>query len=197
MGVKDSLDRMAAWFGFGTEDDEYYDDEYEEDHADDRPAERGRERRGGELAATGGDGSEPPRRAGRQERSSAFGTSLGDLFGNESPARERSSGQGQHLRAVPDNTTPAKVSVVEPAAFNDAQALADRFKRQQPVILNLQNVDGELSRRMVDFCSGLTYALDGQIQSVANRVFLLTPRNVEVSAEERKRLAERAFFNQL
>jgi cell division inhibitor SepF len=50
---------------------------------------------------------------------------------------------------------------------------------------------------MVDFCSGLTYALDGNIQTVANRVFLLTPRNVEVSAEERKRLAERAFFNQL
>ncbi|MBD0358598.1 MAG: cell division protein SepF, partial [Rubrobacter sp.] len=63
--------------------------------------------------------------------------------------------------------------------------------------LNLQQADAELSRRMVDFCSGLTYALDGNIQTVANRVFLLTPRNVEVSAEERKRLAERAFFNQL
>jgi cell division inhibitor SepF len=86
---------------------------------------------------------------------------------------------------------------VDPSSFNDAQALADRFKRQQPVILNLQQADAELSRRMVDFCAGLTYALDGQIQTVANRVFLLTPRNVEVSAEERKRLAERAFFNQL
>jgi cell division inhibitor SepF len=89
------------------------------------------------------------------------------------------------------------VSVVDPSSFNDAQAVADRFKRQQPVILNLQQADAELSRRMVDFCAGLTYALDGQIQTVANRVFLLTPRNVEVSAEERKRLAERAFFNQL
>jgi cell division inhibitor SepF len=86
---------------------------------------------------------------------------------------------------------------VDPSSFNDAQAVADRFKRQQPVILNLQQADAELSRRMVDFCAGLTYALDGQIQTVANRVFLLTPRNVEVSAEERKRLAERAFFNQL
>ena len=86
---------------------------------------------------------------------------------------------------------------MDPSSFNDAQALADRFKRQQPVILNLQQADAELSRRMVDFCAGLTYALDGQIQTVANRVLLLTPRNVEVSAEERKRLAERAFFNQL
>ena len=88
------------------------------------------------------------------------------------------------------------MSVLEPSSFNDAQSLADRFKRQQPVILNLQNVDGDLARRMVDFCAGLTYALDGQIQTVASRVFLLTPRNVEVSAE-RKRIAERAFFNQL
>lgn len=190
MGVKESLDRMATWFGFGTEDDEYY---YDEEYEDERP----RERRTGNELASHGDSSETARRAGRQERSSSFGTSLGDLFGSESPARERGGSQA-HLRAVPDNnSTPAKVSVLEPASFNDAQALADRFKRQQPVILNLQSVDVDLARRMVDFCSGLTYSLDGQIQSVANRVFLLTPRNVEVSAEERKRLAERAFFNQL
>ena len=76
------------------------------------------------------------------------------------------------------------------------QALADRFKRQQPVILNLQNVDGDLARRMVDFCAGLTYALDGGMQRIADKVFLLTPRNVEVSAEERARLIEKGFFNQ-
>ena len=143
-------------------------------------------------------------RSASRLRSSAFGTSLGNLFGSEGPGnRERSYGGAgvggaSHLRAVPDQRAPqTRVSVVDPSSFNDAQALADRFKRQQPVILNLQNADGELSRRMVDFCAGLTYALDGQIQTVANRVFLLTPRNVEVSAEERKRLAERAFFNQL
>lgn len=187
MGVRDSLDRMAAWFGFGTEDDEYYDDE--DERAGDR---RGEHRSGREVAVSGADD-----RGGRQQKPSAFGTSLGDLFGSESSAKDHSGGGPGHLRAVPDNSAPARVSVLEPATFNDAQALADRFKRQQPVILNLQSVDGELSRRMVDFCSGLTYALDGQIQSVANRVFLLTPRNVEVSAEERKRLAERAFFNQL
>ncbi len=192
MGVRDRLDRVAAWFGFGdVEDDYYYEDEEEESRQYGRTA----------YASGGGGVSEPSpavRRLGRAERSSAFGTSLGDLFGSESSVdRGRDADPGQpHLRPVPD-PRPARVSVLEPASFNDAQALADRFKRQQPVILNLQSVDGELSRRMVDFCSGLTYALDGQIQSVASRVFLLTPRNVEVSAEERKRLAERAFFNQL
>ena len=190
MGVRDRLDRIAAWFGFGVDDD-YYEDEEEEDP-----------RYAKDPYANGARGNEPSptvRRLGRAERSSAFGTSLGDLFGSEGTGRgERSAGQNppSHLRPVPDQRT-TRVSVLEPSSFNDAQNLADRFKRQQPVILNLQNVDGDLSRRMVDFCSGLTYALDGNIQSVANRVFLLTPRDVEVSAEERKRIAERAFFNQL
>ena len=191
MAVRDRLDRIAAWFGFGVDDENYYEDEEEEER-----------RYAGEAYAGGARGAEPGptvRRVGRSERSSAFGTSLGDLFGSEAPGRgERYGGQNPpaHLRPVPDQRT-TRVSVLEPSSFNDAQNLADRFKRQQPVILNLQNVDGDLSRRMVDFCSGLTYALDGNIQSVANRVFLLTPRDVEVSAEERKRIAERAFFNQL
>lgn len=204
MGVRDQLERVAAWFGFGVDEDDYYEEEEEEGR---RYASKG--------SRYGGDDQQPPsepspavRRLGRAERSSAFGTSLGDLFGSENAQeRERPASGGYagaqnnsgHLRAVPDNRVApsTRVSVIDPANFNDAQALADRFKRQQPVILNLQHADGELSRRMVDFCSGLTYALDGQIQTVANRVFLLTPRNVEVSAEERKRLAERAFFNQL
>jgi cell division inhibitor SepF len=191
MGVRDRLDRIAAWFGFGVDDD-YYEDEEEMDRRYDE-----------DEYVNGARGAEPGptvRRLGRAERSSAFGTSLGDLFGSESSARAERYNANQnppsHLRPVPDQRT-TRVSVLEPSSFNDAQNLADRFKRQQPVILNLQNVDGDLSRRMVDFCSGLTYALDGNIQSVANRVFLLTPRDVEVSAEERKRIAERAFFNQL
>jgi cell division inhibitor SepF len=189
MGVRDRLERVAAWFGFGVDDDDYYDDEEEDPRYANDPYANG---------AGGEELSPAVRRLGRAERSSAFGTSLGDLFGSEGPSRsERYAQQNPpHLRAVPDQR-PTRVSVLEPSSFNDAQALADRFKRQQPVILNLQNVDGDLSRRMVDFCSGLTYALDGQIQTVASRVFLLTPRNVEVSAEERKRIAERAFFNQL
>jgi cell division inhibitor SepF len=197
MGVKDRLERVAAWFGFGVDEDDYYEEEEEG-----RSYEK--ERRSGDRYADDETDDEPGptvRRLGRSERSSVFGTSLGDLFGSEAGSRERAHGaQGgsqAHLRAVPDRVPPARVSVIDPSSFNDAQALADRFKRQQPVILNLQQADGELSRRMVDFCAGLTYALDGQIQTVANRVFLLTPRNVEVSAEERKRLAERAFFNQL
>ena len=90
-----------------------------------------------------------------------------------------------------------RMHLVIPRSFNDAQQIADRFKQDIPVILNLQSSDQELSKRLIDFASGLTYALDGGMQRVADKVFLLTPRNVEVSAEERARLLERGgFFNQ-
>ena len=83
-----------------------------------------------------------------------------------------------------------------PRSFNDAQQIADQYKDQIPVILNLQQTDADLSKRLIDFASGLTYALDGGMQRIADKVFLLTPRNVEVSAEERARLIEKGFFNQ-
>ncbi|HXY16832.1 MAG TPA: cell division protein SepF [Gaiellaceae bacterium] len=90
-----------------------------------------------------------------------------------------------------------RVHLVLPRSFNDAQQIADRFKEGGPVILNLQGSDQELAKRLIDFASGLTYALDGGMQRVADKVFLLTPRNVEVSAEERARMLERGgFFNQ-
>lgn len=94
-------------------------------------------------------------------------------------------------------TTPqVKVHLLTPKSFNDAQIIADKYKVNIPVILNLQSSDAELSKRLIDFASGLTYALDGGMQRVAERVFLLTPSNVEVSAEERQRLMEKGFFNQ-
>ena len=90
----------------------------------------------------------------------------------------------------------SRVHLILPRSFNDAQQVADRFKNGVPVILNLQSADTELSKRLIDFASGLTYALDGGMQRIADKVFLLTPHNVEVSAEERARLVEKGFFNQ-
>jgi cell division inhibitor SepF len=89
-----------------------------------------------------------------------------------------------------------RVHFVAPKNFNDAQDVADKFKATIPVILNLQGTDTDLAKRLIDFSSGLTYALDGGMQRIADKVFLLTPHNVEVSAEERARLVEKGFFNQ-
>jgi cell division inhibitor SepF len=89
-----------------------------------------------------------------------------------------------------------RVHLVIPKSFNDAQQIADKFKDSIPVILNLQSSETDLSKRLIDFASGLTYALDGGMQRIADKVFMLTPRNVEISAEERARLIEKGFFNQ-
>jgi cell division inhibitor SepF len=87
-----------------------------------------------------------------------------------------------------------KVHVVAPGGFNDAQEIGDKLKANQPVIVNLQGVNRDLSRRLIDFASGLTYGLGGQMDRVAEQVFLLTPSNVEVSAEEKRRLQEHGLY---
>src|SRR5262245_31832495 len=112
-------------------------------------------------------------------------------------ASTRSSSRRSRLRGV-EGGSQVRVHLVLPRSFNDAQQIADRFKDSVPVILNLQSADTELSKRLIDFASGLTYALDGSMQRVADKVFLLTPRNVEVSAEERARALDPTggFFNQ-
>jgi cell division inhibitor SepF len=116
-----------------------------------------------------------------------------DWTSGEEPPRSR---RQPRLRSV-DAGPPAKVHLVVPRSFNDAQQIADRFKASVPVILNLQGADTDLSKRLIDFASGLTYALDGSMQRVADKVFLLTPRDVELSAEERARALERGgFYNQ-
>lgn len=94
----------------------------------------------------------------------------------------------------PVSAPQARVHIVTPKNFNDAQRIADKFKSMVPVIINLQECDAELARKLIDFGSGLTYALDGGMQKVAEKVFLLTPSNVTVSAEEKRRLRDRGLI---
>ena len=96
------------------------------------------------------------------------------------------------VRPLPPSTASAKPYAVSPTSFNEAQEVADKYLAGTPVIMNLQDVDRDLSRRLVDFASGLCYGLRGSMERVTNGVYLLTPSNVEVSAEERRRLQERA-----
>jgi cell division inhibitor SepF len=111
--------------------------------------------------------------------------------GRTTSLRPVGSGRGNG-RSVGD----VRVHFVAPKSFNDVQDVADKFKDSIPVIINLQGTDADLSKRLIDFSSGLTYALNGGMQRIADKVFLLTPHNVEVSAEERARLVEKGFFNQ-
>jgi cell division inhibitor SepF len=184
MGLRNAWNRSLVYFGI-VEEDEYWDDEaYEAEQ---------------ELERTYTDRPNVRRLHSRQ-RDPSF-----DDWTDPGPERDRepeparstsrsSSGRRANLEAVP--SAASKVHLIVPRSFNDAQTIADRFKNAVPVILNLQGADTELSKRLIDFSSGLTYALDGGMQRVADKVFLLTPHDVEVSAEERARLVERGFFNQ-
>jgi cell division inhibitor SepF len=87
--------------------------------------------------------------------------------------------------------------VVKATSFDEgAQTLAKHFKRRQAVVLNLQQADAELTKRTVDFCAGLAYALDGAVHQIADSLFLLTPAEVEVSNNEGSRTSGREFYNQ-
>ena len=118
------------------------------------------------------------------------------------PAASNVAPRPQAVRAMPVDSTiqpvsaapsTARVHVVAPSRFGDAKEIADRLKDNRPVIVNLQMADRDLQRRMIDFCSSVTYALSGEMEKVADQVFLLAPTNVKVSDEERLRLAERGF----
>ncbi|MDX6514145.1 MAG: cell division inhibitor SepF [Gaiellaceae bacterium] len=182
MGFADVWNRTLVYFGIAEEDDwddEAYvtEEEVERSYAD-RPNVRrlATRRRAPEVD----DWSDP-------ESTSADRTAV---IRPAAPPRLRGVDSGPSAASV-------QVHLVIPRSFNDAQQIADKFKQAIPVILNLQGSDADLSKRLIDFASGLTYALNGGMQRVADKVFLLTPRNVEVSAEERARLLERGgFFNQ-
>jgi len=126
-----------------------------------------------------------------------------DIFGEDDTGDVGGGGRGGRGRSTTvlkpvgsRGNGDVRVHLVVPKSFNDAQQIADKFKDSIPVILNLQGSDTDLAKRLIDFASGLTYALDGGMQRIADKVFMLTPRNVEISAEERARLIEKGFFNQ-
>ncbi|HEX5308306.1 MAG TPA: cell division protein SepF [Solirubrobacteraceae bacterium] len=170
MAFRDSWHRALVYFGLAEE----YHDDYEEPPYEEETADRYRERPN-------------VRRLSSRRRRDDFD----DIFADDEPR-----GRPTVLKPVTRGNGDVRVHLVIPKSFNDAQQIADKFKDSIPVILNLQGVDADLSKRLIDFASGLTYALDGGMQRIADKVFMLTPRNVEISAEERARLIEKGFFNQ-
>jgi cell division inhibitor SepF len=178
MAVRDTWHRTLVYFGLAEEDD-YPTEERQLPEPEEELEDRYRDRPN-------------VRRLERKRRRDEFD----DIFADDSAPRGR--GGSRTLRPVAGNGRGGDVTVhlVIPKSFNDAQQIADQFKEQVPVIINLQGTDTELSKRLIDFASGMTYALEGGMQRIADKVFLLTPRNVEVSAEERARLIEKGFFNQ-
>jgi cell division inhibitor SepF len=178
MAIRDTWHRALVYFGLAEDHDygpEY--DEYEPETGSEEAFDSRRDR------------DAPVRRLPTARR--ARRDEIDDIFAEDEPI---APSRTRVLRPVGNGDV--QVHLVIPRNFNDAQQVADQFKRAVPVILNLQTADHELSKRLIDFASGLTYALDGGMQRIADKVFLLTPRNVEVSAEEKARLIDKGFFNQ-
>src|SRR5688500_9563937 len=187
MGFSDTWHRTLVYFGLAEDRDAY--EEYEE--PDPREPEA-------ELESRYRERPNVRRLQSRRRRDE-----IDDIFADDSPSERRTAvlrsvgGAGAAPAGrVANGRGDVRVHLVIPKSFNDAQDVADKFKDSIPVILNLQGSETDLSKRLIDFASGLTYALDGGMQRIADKVFLLTPRNVEVSAEERARLIEKGFFNQ-
>ncbi len=179
MALRDTWHRALVYFGLA--EDEAYEDEldtYAEPEV--------------ELQDTYSQRPNVRRLSARRRRDE-----FDDIFADESDLDRGSAplrpvgGRGNGRRGGD-----VRVHFVAPKNFNDVQDVADKFKDTIPVIINLQGTDTDLAKRLIDFSSGLTYALDGGMQRIADKVFLLTPRNVELSAEERASLVEKGFFNQ-
>ncbi len=179
MAFRDTWHRTLVYFGLA--EDEAYDEEELEPYPEPEV----------EMQDTYRERPNVRRLSSRRRRDDDFD----DIFAEDTADRRtttlRPVGRGNG-RSGGD----VRVHFVAPKNFNDVQDVADKFKDSIPVILNLQGTDNDLSKRLIDFSSGLTYALDGGMQRIADKVFLLTPHNVEVSAEERARLVEKGFFNQ-
>jgi cell division inhibitor SepF len=167
-----SMRKMAVYLGLVEDEEEPYDD-YDDGYVDE-PAEPAVVRR-----YTADDGA--PDRASMIRRS----TRGADL---------RTAAPAPRPAAPPVDTY--RITTLQPRTYNEARQIGEHFRDGVPVIMNLTEMDDGDAKRLVDFAAGLIFGLRGSIERVTNKVFLLSPHNIEVTAEDKARIAEGGFFNQ-
>jgi cell division inhibitor SepF len=148
------------------EDDHHYDDQYQDDYED-------YDDYGAELVQDDEDRQDP-----------ALPDSTGGRLGDRRPVTQVQT------------TDLARITTLHPRTYNEARTIGEHFREGTPVIMNLTEMVDSDAKRLVDFSAGLIFGLRGSIERVTNKVFLLSPANVEVAAEDKARIAERGFFNQ-
>jgi cell division inhibitor SepF len=168
-----AMRKMAVYLGL-VEDDHRYQDKYDsygeyEDYDDqaDRPEQIDEP----DVRGAGRDGE------------------VGGAYAGYQPADWRT----EH---VSQTTDLARITTLHPRTYNEARTIGEHFREGTPVIMNLTEMVDSDAKRLVDFAAGLIFGLRGSIERVTNKVFLLSPVNVEVTAEDKARIAERGFFNQ-
>jgi len=168
------------------------DDEYDEyDEYEDSPEATSESR--SSLRMPYGDEPTNIRRVNREpdvDRASDAGRFSSSGGGESGPVGFHPSVGGGPVRAVPQ----VKIQIVEPRVYSEAQTMADKFKSGMPVIMNLTGTEVDLAKRLIDFASGLTYGLNGGLQKVSDKVFMLTPANVNVTDAQRAALRDKGLF---
>jgi cell division inhibitor SepF len=182
-----AMRKMAVYLGL-VEDDHRYDDHYQDEFG----AEEGYPEYGGELAESGEPGAVQASYA-----ESHAGYSESRIGYSESPVPAATATVAPEPRNGQVQTADlARITTLHPRTYNEARAIGEHFRDGTPVIMNLTEMVDSDARRLVDFAAGLIFGLRGSIDRVTNKVFLLSPANVEVAAEDKARIAERGFFNQ-
>ena len=169
-----TMHKMAVYLGL-VEDDPRYDDGYDsyEEYEDEY----------GEQAEPAEPEADRPVPRARSEF----------VMDPAPPAAPRPS---THVPGPTHATDLARITTLHPRTYNEARTIGEHFREGTPVIMNLTEMVDSDAKRLVDFAAGLIFGLHGSIDRVTNRVFLLCPANVEVTAEDKARIAERGFFNQ-
>ena len=199
--------KAGVWLGLVEDDPRYEDGPYEDGRYDDRryDGRRSDDRRyaDDDLDTYEDEFEEPVARPTRLERSSARPVSR--MPTTPAPPTHDNLALAPQLslreRAVvsdvsePEDTS-YRITTLHPTNYNEARMIGEQFRNHIPVILNLTEMDEADAKRLVDFAAGLTFGLRGSIERVTNRVFLLSPANVTVTAEDKARIAEGGFFNQ-
>jgi cell division inhibitor SepF len=168
-----AMRKMAVYLGL-VEDDRYDDDYDEYDIYDDEAADRRRTERADDESPA--QPLSAPDQAEDEQKTFA-------------PKRRASLAES----TVSDL---ARITTLHPRTYNEARTIGEHFREGTPVIMNLTEMVDSDAKRLVDFAAGLIFGLHGSIERVTNKVFLLSPANVEVTAEDKARMAERGFFNQ-
>ena len=168
-----AMRKMAVYLGL-VEDDHRYQDKYEsygeyEDYDD--PADAPEHANEADVRGAGRDG---------------------DLTGGHA-GYQASDWRAEQVSQMTDL---ARITTLHPRTYNEARTIGEHFREGTPVIMNLTEMVDSDAKRLVDFAAGLIFGLRGSIERVTNKVFLLSPVNVEVTAEDKARIAERGFFNQ-
>lgn len=129
-----------------------------------------------------------PTASGTSSSGSSFTTRDNLALAPQTQLRERT--------VTPEDEQRYQITTLHPTTYREARTIGEHFRDGGPVIINLTEMDEADARRLVDFAAGLAFGLRGNIERVTNRVFLLSPANVQVTAEDKAKIAEGGFFNQ-